>query len=459
MFDTPLDNCTYASCKYGEIESPTTIPLYWKTLRLRNLFAFGKGLNITKENLQDTGIPCINYGDIHSKFRFEVNAESAPLKCVNKDLIKHNPSALLRIGDIVFADTSEDTEGSGNFTQLIDGHLVFAGYHTIIARPIGNNFNRYLAYALDSIAFRSQIRQAVRGVKVYSITKSILKSSCIWLPPRTEQVAIANYLDNKVLSITQAIQIKERQIELLKERKQILIQQALIRGLNPSAPMRNSDIEWIGNIPRHWQTVRLKFLFNEINSRTKTGEETLLSLRMERGLVPHDEVSDKSISNEDLVDYKLVYPGQMVMNRMRASIGIFGLSSRSGLVSPDYAVFEIKKSVSSNFFLSLFKLPLLGTQFRLNSKGLGTGSSGFMRLYTENFGNIKVAVPPLSEQLEILDFINSISERLDNACRVFDQQIAKLKEYKSTLINSAITGIIKVSPTLDPVEIKEQEIA
>lgn len=270
------------------------------------------------------------------------------------------------------------------------------------------------------------------------------------MPPIAEQELISDYLDRKLVNAIQAIQIKERQIERLKERKQILIQQAVIRGLNPRIPMRDSGIEWIGEIPAHWETVRLKYLFKEINERTKTGEETLLSLRMELGLVPHDDVSDKAISNESLVDYKIVRPGQMVMNRMRAAIGIFGVSSRLGLVSPDYAIFDIKERANSSFFLRLFKLPLLGTQFRLGSKGLGTGSSGFMRLYTEDFGDIKVAVPPLGEQLEILQFIESTSERLDNACTLFEQQITKLKEYKATLINSAVTGKIKVPGVVEP---------
>lgn len=121
--------------------------------------------------------------------------------------------------------------------------------------------------------------------------------------------------------------------------------------------MRDSGIEWIGEMPAHWKTVRLKYLFKEINERTKTGEETLLSLRMELGLVPHDDVSDKAISNESLVDYKLVRPGQMVMNRMRAAIGIFGVSSRLGLVSPDYAVFDIKERANSSFFSGYLSFP------------------------------------------------------------------------------------------------------
>jgi type I restriction enzyme S subunit len=173
---------------------------------------------------------------------------------------------------------------------------------------------------------------------------------------------------------------------------------------------------------------------------------------MDKGLVPHEEVSDKYIGHENLVDYKIVHPGQMVMNRMRAAIGIFGLSKGYGLVSPDYAIFDIGLRANPEFFLKLFKLPLLGTQFRLNSKGLGTGSSGFMRLYTENFGDIKVALPPIDEQAEIVDFIDAESTKTQKVIDLLTQQSIKLKEYKATLINSAMTGKIKVPGVVEPKE-------
>ena len=171
----------------------------------------------------------------------------------------------------------------------------------------------------------------------------------------------------------------------------------------------------------------------------------MLSLRMERGLVSHNEVSDKPIPEENLIDYKIVQSGQLVMNRMRAAIGIFGVANSYGLVSPDYAVFDISDDASPDYFLRLFKTTLMGTQFRLNSRGMGTGSSGFMRLYTENFGNIAVPFPPKDEQTAILGHIGKESERLEDAITLQQQQIDKLKEYRATLINSAVTGKIKVA--------------
>lgn len=424
------------------------VPKGWVIVRFRDLFYFGKGLNITKENLQPTGVPCVNYGEVHSKYSFEVNPREHKLHCVSEDYLKKCSQSLLNRGDFVFADTSEDIDGSGNFTQLVSDDTVFAGYHTVICSPIGGNDSRYLAYFLDSESYRNQIRKAVKGVKVYSITKAILKNTKVWLPSVREQMYISGYLNKKAAQIKEAIAIKEQQIALLKERKQIIIQKAVTQGLDPSVPMKDSGVDWIGQIPAHWKVIKLKYLFDEVNNRSKTGMETLFSLRMDIGLVPHDDVSDKHIPAESLVDYKIVDSGQMVMNRMRAAIGIFGLATDYGLVSPDYAVFDVVGDVVPDYYLTLFKLPLMGTQFRLASKGMGTGSSGFMRLYTDEFGDIKVANPPKEEQETLMRFIEETSTTIALGVEHLQSQIEKLKEYKTTLINSAVTGKIKITPEM-----------
>ncbi len=151
----------YEAYKNSGVEWLSEIPKHWEIFRFRNMFTFSKGLNITKENLQETGIPCVNYGEVHSKYGFEVDPYKHPLKCIDNKYLVSNPKSLLSVGDFVFADTSEDIEGSGNFTQLVRDETVFAGYHTVIARPIGGNVYRCLAYVIDSTSFRNQIRKSV----------------------------------------------------------------------------------------------------------------------------------------------------------------------------------------------------------------------------------------------------------------------------------------------------------
>jgi len=198
------------------------VPEHWEVKRFRNLFDFGKGLSITKENLQDEGIPCVNYGEIHSKYGFEVIPERDALKCVDSKYLVFNNS-MLNKGDFVFADTSEDIEGSGNFTYLNSSTRIFAGYHTVITRLKITAIHRYIAYYFDSLSFRNQIRNKVKGVKVFSITQSILKGTFVLLPNLKEQQKIADYLDTQTAKIDQAIALKTAHIEKLKEYKSVLI--------------------------------------------------------------------------------------------------------------------------------------------------------------------------------------------------------------------------------------------
>ena len=190
---------------------------------------------------------------------------------------------------------------------------------------------------------------------------------------------------------------------------------------------------------------RAKGLFNEIDSRSDAGEEELLSLRMSIGLVPHNDVSDKMLEPKDLVGFKHVEPGQMVINRMRAASGLIAISPRSGLVSPDYAVFEIiEPKVNIDYFLALFTTGLVQAVFRSSSKGLGTGSSGFLRLYTENFLALHFPFPSPEEQQNIVNFLRDEGDQMVEVETALKDSIGLLKERRSALITAAVTGQLDI---------------
>lgn len=200
------------------------IPTHWEVVRLKNIAKFNRGLNITKENLKDDGVYCISYGEIHSKYPFIVNPKNHKLKCVENEYLNTNINSMLYKGDFIFADTSEDIEGSGNFT-LYDGEdEAFAGYHTIIVRVDKNIFYpKFLAYEFDSKTYRNKIQSLVSGVKVFSITQAILRETEVWIPPLEEQEKIAKYLDDKCEKIDKAINNITKQISLIQEYKTSLI--------------------------------------------------------------------------------------------------------------------------------------------------------------------------------------------------------------------------------------------
>lgn len=435
----------YDTYKDSGVQWLGNIPNDWEVVRFRDICTFSKGLNITKENLQDTGIPCVNYGEVHSKYGFEVSPERNELKCVSEDYLKSSPKSLLAYGDFIFADTSEDIDGSGNFTYLNSHVMTFAGYHTVIVRPKPYINVRYLAYVFDCLSFRHQVRTAVKGVKVYSITKAILKDTAVWLPDLDQQYEIAQFLDQKKAQIDQAIAIKEEQIALLNERKQIVIQQAVTKDLDPNVKMKDSGVEWIGQIPEHWTIKKLKYVLSERSDRSIKGDEPLLMMSQIYGLVVRSDFHDKAEIASTNVGNKLVYCNDLVFNKLKAHLGVFFSSTHTfiGSVSPDYAVYYCKNYIENSKFLEiLFRNPLFIKQFIIRSTGV---VEGLIRLYTSELFELKIAIPPVEEQKKILDFVEMQSNHFDEALSLLNKQIQKLKEYKTTLINDAVTGKIKVA--------------
>lgn len=201
------------------------VPEGWEIVKFKYLFNTSKGLSITKECLVDEGIPVINYGQIHSSMTKQVRSCDVRLPFV-PDYYLSKKGVNLNQGDFVFADTSEDLEGAGNFSTRLDstGQLL-AGYHTIIVRLndyAEHNF-RYFMHLFDSLAIRKQIQNKVSGVKVYSVTQGILNSIFVITPPKNEQQKIANLLDKRTAQIDNLIQIKNQQIENINKQRQTLI--------------------------------------------------------------------------------------------------------------------------------------------------------------------------------------------------------------------------------------------
>lgn len=178
-----------AEMKDGRVDWAKNIPKTWKVTKLKYLFDFGKGLNITKADLVPEGLPVVSYGQIHSKLNDKTSLSEELLRFVDNRYQVRYPQCRIKQGDFVFADTSEDYEGCGNCVYKRDNSKVFAGYHSIILKAKQNSDNRYLAYLFTTDLWRKQIRTAVSGVKVFSITQNILSRASVILPPEKE----ANY--------------------------------------------------------------------------------------------------------------------------------------------------------------------------------------------------------------------------------------------------------------------------
>ncbi len=435
------------------------IPEHWKEKRFCFLFSFSKGLNITKENLRDEGIPCVNYGEIHSKYGFEVNPEKNELKCVDEKYVDTSTESLLKYGNFVFADTSEDIEGSGNFTYLSGNTRVFAGYHTIIARPVANIVHRYIAFLFDSIDYRTQIRSEVTGIKVYSITKTILKDTVVFLPPLPEQRAIAAFLDRETAKIDALVEKERKMIELLKEKRSALITNAVTKGLDPNVKLKPSGVEWIGEIPEHWEVRRWRFLCKPVSLRID--EKNILEHEKEISFVPMEDIPETDMylepqkvsmlsdvingytyfRNDDILIAKITPCFEngkgCIANNLINSIG-FG--------STELYVYRPNKEIAVVKYLFLVtKL----SDFRGLGEASMKGSAGQQRVPEIFVKDFFTPLPSLSEQRAIAAFLDRETAKIDKLIGKIEQQIELLIEYRQSLITSAVTGKIDVSNSLN----------
>lgn len=199
------------------------IPEGWEVKPFKVLFRTGKGLSFTKSDLVEKGISVISYGQIHSKQNRGTGIISSLIRCIPEDIVQGCNSSKVSVGDFIFADTSEDLSGCGNCVYVDKDINLYAGYHSVTAISKRKVSNIYLAYLFLTDCWRSQIRGRVSGIKVYSISQSIINQTSVILPPEGEQQQIANYLDTKCSEIDSLIAIKQQKIEELNDYKKSVI--------------------------------------------------------------------------------------------------------------------------------------------------------------------------------------------------------------------------------------------
>ncbi|GAB1262176.1 restriction endonuclease subunit S [Aurantivibrio plasticivorans] len=313
-------------------------------------------------------------------------------------------------------------------------------------------FPSFFHIAIRSKLYVSFFGSASDGVRVgqWDLSKSRMKGIPFVLPSLKDQELIAKFVIQKMEKVDQAIAIKEMQIELLKERKQILIQNAVTRGLDPNAPMKDSGVEWIGEIPEHWEYEPIKYsLFGVVDCEHKTAP---FVDSKEFFVVRTTNVKDGKLRLEGAkhtseFGYKewtrrgVPKPGDVLLTReapageaclvpddIKICLGqrmVWLKVNRNRLV-PEFAIFVIYSSIGRTYidFLS--------------------AGSTVLHFNMADINNIPIILPPLEEQIEIVDFVKTESAKLDKVIEMQKSQIEKLKEYKATLINSAVTGKIKV---------------
>lgn len=413
------------------------IPTDWTTNKMKYLFSNGKGLSITKENLIETGLPVISYGQIHSKDNSGTNIKDTLLRYVDFQYQANNPQCEVFQHDFVFADTSEDYDGCGNCVYKRDTSLLFGGYHAIIMHSLIKHDNRFFAYLFKTDAWRKQLREVASGVKVFSITQKALMNCSIIIPPENEQKEISDFLDAKCSELDTAVSDIQSQIEALEEYKRSVITEAVTKGLDPDVEMRDSGIAWVGDIPAHWLVEKVKFHLQR-NEPRNPGDKQVLSVYREYGVIPKDSRDDNhNVTSEDTSNYKYVVPGNLVINKMKAWQGSMGVSEYEGIVSPAYFIYKFTDNQIMPKYLHYLFRSCYKDEFRRISGGIREGQ---WDLSPYEFSNTLLLIPPTDEQNRIVSYIDARISEIEFAITEKKQQIETIEEYKKSLIFEYVTG-------------------
>jgi type I restriction enzyme S subunit len=256
-----------------------------------------------------------------------------------------------------------------------------------------------------------------------------------------DQQRIADYLDRETAEIDALIAEKGRMLVLLEEKRAALVTRAVTRGLNPHAPLKPSGLEWLGDVPCAWTTHRFKNLFSIRDERSEDGKEELLTVSHISGVTPRSEKTVYMFKAEDMAGYKKCYPGDLITNTLWAFMGALGIARESGIVSPDYHVYEPNNQVDPEFLDLLVRSDVFKTEILRHSKGVW---SSRLRLYPEEFFDIRFPLPPIDEQVRAVAEFQTVDKRDRQLTLEIDQSIQLLRERRSALITSAVTGQIPI---------------
>lgn len=353
---------------------------------------------------------------------------------VNKDFDKLK---LVKCGDFVIS------------LRSFQGGIEYAYYQGIISAaytiltPKDKRNSEYFKHLFKLHDFIQLLQTCVTGIREgQNINYAMLAKHFIPVPPQEEQRQIVAYLDYKSNKINERICQRERELKTLSELKHAEIAAAITRGLDPNVPMKESGIEWIGQIPAHWEVTQLR-KYLRLFSEKGHPDMDLLSVTREQGVIVRDITSKEENHNfipDDLSGYKLIQKGQFAINKMKAWQGSYGVSKYKGIVSPAYYTCELN-NIDTEYFDVAIRSQAYIVFFTKYSKGI---RSGQWDLSPDALKSIPFIEPPIVEQRAIVSYITDISEKIDSYITKLKEEINYLQEYKQRLISDVVTGKVDV---------------
>ena len=426
-------HCLYPAYKPSGVKWLGHVPEHWDLVRMKY------AVQINPETLAEDTDPeyKFDYMDINSVSTGYIS--SLPVRQV----FGNAPSRarrVMRTGDTAISTVRTYLKAAYHLQRDWPDLIASTGF--AVLRPPVRIVPALLGHIVQSDAFVRQVVANSVGVAYPAISETKLGTLLLVLPPLPEQRAIVRYLDYVDRRIRRYVSAKRRLIARLEEEKQAVVNRAVTRGLDPNVRLKPSGVEWLGDVPEHWEVRRAKFFFREADERSTTGTEELMSVSHITGVTPRKKSVTMFLAESNM-GYKLCRPGDIVINTMWAFMAALGVARQNGLVSPSYGVYRPLNTERLNYDYidSLLRTEAYRTNYLIRSTGI---TSSRLRLYPESFLDIPVLCPPSTEQDDIGEYLERVTVATNAGIERARRQIELVQEYRTRLIADVVTGKLDV---------------
>jgi len=413
--------------------------------------------------MKDSGVPWLGRVPAHwdvrrgkwlFRHRKQINADRASshvLSLTLRGVVKNdldNPEGLVpkdyatyqlfSKGDLVFKLIDLENLRTSRVGLVHEDGIMSSAYVRLVPQSGGDN--RFFFQQYFDLYQRGIYNQLGAGVRS-TLGPSDLLDLRVVVPPQLEQAAIVRFLDHADRGIRRYIRAKQKLIKLLEEQKQAIIHRAVTRGLDPNVRLKPSGVEWLGDVPEHWEVVLNQRIMKEEIRPHRGDEETQLSLSQRSGLIPTAQMEERSLQTSSFDNWKITLPGDLVLNRFKAHLGVFFASTLRGIVSFHYGVFAPRRPLEAKYFELLFHTNVYRTIYAGRSNGM---TVGLQNLSNQSFYNVRSIMPPVGEQKAIVAFAERATAQLQEAIKSALREIALLGDFRTRLIADVVTGKLDV---------------
>ena len=438
----------YPEYRDSGVEWLGEIPAHWDVRRLKTLASVQLS-NVDKKTVEGQApVRLCNYVDVYYN-----DFVTAGLKFMNATATPEQVRRfMLRAGDVLITKDSESWNDIAVPAVVVEDLTnVLCGYHLAQIKPRSGLDGRFLARQFSAIGSRDQFHLAANGITRFGLGGDAIRSGLFPIAPIKEQQAIADFLDRETARTDELVTRKERLIELLQEKRTALITRAVTQGLDPSVPMKDSGVEWLGEISAHWEVKRTKFAAKLRSGHTPSrknpeywkdctipwfGLADVWQIREEQVEYVHvtaEKISEIGLANSSA---RLLPKGTVILSRT-ASVGFSAILGVDMATTQDFVNWVCRPSLQPEYLLYVFRA--MKSEF-----GRLTMGSTHQTIYMPDVGLFSTPVPPVAEQDQIVAFIRKETAAIDMLIVIVRKAIDHLREFRTALISAAVTGKIDV---------------